>query len=155
MMALPLILPCGHPLASHPASCLSLYPASVQEPRMGRDQLLVHEGPTDICHRRGQERARLKVSPLPRRLEFKGGFRHDWGMGTSQESRTMAETHHTSCSVVRLRASRECQNVTADGRGAPGCSAPTPDRDWLDTYLVGVCQDRGCLTRCRTLERPP
>lgn len=124
-----------------------------------QDQLLAREGPRtaarDICHRGGQKRARLKVSPLPRRLELRAGSRPGSGKGTSQESRTMAETCHTSCSGGRLRASRECQNITAEGQGAPGCSALTPGRDWLGTYLVGVCQNRGCLTRCCTLERPP
>lgn len=54
----------------------------------------------------------------------------------------MAETSDTSCSEGRLKASREYQNFTADGQGTPGCSATTPGRDWLGTYLVGVCQNR-------------
>lgn len=50
----------------------------------------------------------------------------------------MAETCHTSCSGGRLRASRECQNITAEGQGSTWVLCPHP---WsgLARHLPGWC----------------
>lgn len=68
--------------------------------------------------------------PLAEEAEVRADFRPGWGMGTSQESKTMAETHHAGLSG--RAGSGHVGNVGTLPlmvRGDPVYSASTPDWD--------------------------